>query len=70
MDFQIRKIPMALLRDVEEPREFPVEETPNGASPALEKLSIVTTQASIHFYRSVINKPVKPFSCNSRNDGL
>ena len=28
---------MALLRVVEEPREFPDEETPNGASPVLEK---------------------------------
>ena len=24
--------------DVEEPREFPTQETPNGASPVLEKL--------------------------------
>ena len=24
--------------DIEEPREFPTQETPNGASPALEKL--------------------------------
>ena len=53
---------MALLRSVEKPREFPVEETPNVAFPVLEKLSIVTTQASIHFYRSVINKTIDPFS--------
>ena len=30
---------MALLRDVEEPREFPNKENPNGASPVLEKLA-------------------------------
>ena len=42
MDLQIRKIPMALLRDVEEPREFPDQETPNGASPALEKLEFTS----------------------------
>ena len=41
--------PMALLRVVEEPREFPSLENSNGASPAFEKLDIVTTQASIHF---------------------
>ena len=28
-----------LLLDVEEPREFPAQETPNGASPVLEKLA-------------------------------
>ena len=38
---------MALLRDVEEPREFPVEETPNGASPALEKLELSRPKLAI-----------------------
>ena len=61
---------MALLRDVEEPREFPDYENPNGASPVLKKL-VYCHDTSYHslLYRPVIDKPAKPFLYISQNDG-
>ena len=70
MDHQIRKIPMALLRDIEEPREFPDQETPNGASPALEKLELSRPKLASTSIESVINKTIDPFLYISQNDGL